>query len=159
MFFKPIAAAFMSLALLSGCSSDMQNSPNETMGKILGAVGGGLLGAQVGSGKGRMIAVGLGAVAGSWLGGSLGSSMDKTDRMKAAEVTQDSLEYKSSGTTSSWSNPESGHSGSVTPTRTYQTADQQPCREYTSTVNIDGQTEEAVGTACREPDGTWRIIN
>ncbi|MCW9034394.1 MAG: RT0821/Lpp0805 family surface protein [Alphaproteobacteria bacterium] len=159
MTFKPLAAALVSLALLAGCASNMQDSPKQTMGQVLGAIGGGLLGAQVGGGKGRMIAVGVGAVAGSMLGSSVGSSLDELDRMKASETTQESLEFGKSGTTSSWSNPDSGNSGSVTPTRTYQTADQQPCREYSSTVVIDGVAQEAVGTACREPDGTWRIVN
>ncbi len=33
------------------------------------------------------------------------------------------------------------------------------CREYQSTTTIAGQPESVVGTACRQPDGTWRIIN
>ena len=85
--------------------------------------------------------------------------MDETDRLKAQQATQESLEYNKAGTTSTWSNPDTGYRGSTTPVRTYQTADQQACREYRSTVTIDGKTEEAVGTACREPDGTWRIVN
>ena len=156
MKLKILSTSLVSVLLLAGCQTDNQK---ETIGGILGAVGGGLLGSKVGGGKGQLVAVGVGAVAGSMLGRSIGADLDELDRMKAAEVTQDSLEYGKTGTTSTWSNPDSGNSGTVTPVRTYQTADDQPCREYTSTVVIDGQTEEAVGTACREPDGTWRIIN
>ena len=47
----------------------------------------------------------------------------------------------------------------MTPTRTFQTASGQPCREYQQTVTIGGKTEEAYGTACRQPDGTWKIVN
>jgi len=153
---KAISAALLCGLVLTGCQSDNQK---EMIGGVLGAVGGGLLGSQVGGGKGQLVAVGIGTLAGSMLGRSIGADLDELDRMKAAETTQESLEYGKTGTSSTWSNPDSGHSGSVTPTRTYQTAEDQPCREYTSTVNIDGKTEEAVGTACREPDGTWRIIN
>ncbi len=32
----------------------------------------------------------------------------------------------------------------------------QQCREYQRTVTIDGKTETAYGTACRQPDGTWK---
>jgi surface antigen len=46
--------------------------------------------------------------------------------------------------------------GSAVPTRTYDTA-QGPCREYTTSVVIDGRTQSAHGTSCREPHGTWRI--
>lgn len=35
----------------------------------------------------------------------------------------------------------------------------QECREYTSTVTVGGQSQPVVGTACRQPDGTWRILN
>ncbi len=41
-------------------------------------------------------------------------------------------------------------------TRTYDAA-QGPCREYTTSVVIDGKTQSVHGTACREPDGIWRI--
>jgi len=156
---KPLAAAFLSMALLAGCATDMQNSPGETVGGVLGAVGGAVLGAQVGGGKGQLAAVAVGTLAGAWLGSAIGRNMDETDRLKAQRTTQDSLEYNKTGTTSTWSNPDSGYKGTTTPIRTYQTADQQACREYRSTVTIDGRTEEAVGTACREPDGTWRIVN
>jgi surface antigen len=34
-----------------------------------------------------------------------------------------------------------------------------PCREVTRDVTIGGETLKAVGTACRQPDGTWRFVN
>jgi len=33
------------------------------------------------------------------------------------------------------------------------------CREYTSQTMIGGQPQQTVGTACQQPDGTWRIQN
>lgn len=39
-------------------------------------------------------------------------------------------------------------------------AEPQPyCREYTSTANINGKPVQTYGTACRQPDGTWRIVS
>lgn len=32
------------------------------------------------------------------------------------------------------------------------------CREYQSTVNIGGRSQTSVGTACLQPDGSWRIV-
>jgi hypothetical protein len=32
------------------------------------------------------------------------------------------------------------------------------CRDYTHTVYIQGQPEVLTGTACRQPDGTWRNV-
>jgi hypothetical protein len=35
----------------------------------------------------------------------------------------------------------------------------QLCREYQSSAVIDGRKQPTYGTACRQPDGSWRIIN
>lgn len=35
----------------------------------------------------------------------------------------------------------------------------QLCREYQSTAVINGKKQPTYGTACRQPDGSWRIIN
>lgn len=32
------------------------------------------------------------------------------------------------------------------------------CREFTRPVNVGGQLEDAYGTACLQPDGSWRIV-
>lgn len=37
--------------------------------------------------------------------------------------------------------------------------DKSYCREYQSSANIAGKTQKTYGTACRQPDGSWRIIN
>jgi hypothetical protein len=33
------------------------------------------------------------------------------------------------------------------------------CREYNTTTVIGGTPQQTVGTACLQPDGTWRIVN
>lgn len=33
------------------------------------------------------------------------------------------------------------------------------CREYTQSVVIGGMHQIAYGTACRQPDGSWRAVN
>jgi len=32
------------------------------------------------------------------------------------------------------------------------------CREYQSTTIIDGRPQQVYGTACLQPDGSWRIV-
>jgi hypothetical protein len=34
----------------------------------------------------------------------------------------------------------------------------QICREYQSSVTIDGRPQPTYGTACQQADGTWRIV-
>ncbi len=43
-------------------------------------------------------------------------------------------------------------------TSSVPTVSQANCREYESTTTIDGRPQKIVGTACLQPDGSWRII-
>ncbi len=33
------------------------------------------------------------------------------------------------------------------------------CREFSDTITINGQPQQAHGTACQQPDGSWRIVD
>ena len=67
------------------------------------------------------------------------------------------LEKNPVGTTTSWNDPD-GQSYSVTPTKTYYQGEV-PCREFRQTVEIDGQVEVLTGKACRQADGTWKLVS
>lgn len=41
----------------------------------------------------------------------------------------------------------------------YQTQAGQYCREYQSRVNVGGRMQYGYGTACMQPDGSWRVVN
>lgn len=56
-----------------------------------------------------------------------------------------------------WDN--GGRSGTVTAVRDGQTPDGRQCREFQQRVTIGGKQEEAYGTACMQPDGTWQVVN
>ena len=140
---------------LVGCQS-MQDNTKTTIGGLGGAAAGGLLAAALGGG-GAGIAAGV--IGGGLLGGFLGNQLDARDKDRQARTTQTALEKAPSGQPAAWTNPDTGNSGSVTPTRTYQNAQGQYCREFTQTVKIGGEEHQAYGTACRQPDGSWKLIN
>jgi surface antigen len=144
-------------ASLAACAQD--SGPKQTGGTLIGAAAGGLLGAQFGSGSGKLAAVAAGTLLGAWAGSEIGRSLDRADRLAMQQTTHSALETGRVHQTSTWRNPDSGHSGTVTPVKTYQTTQGQYCREYQQTVNIGGRTEQAYGTACRQPDGTWKVAN
>jgi len=150
---KKIAIALTTTFLLTSCMS------NQDGGVLVGGATGALLGSTMGKGSGRTAAIMGGALLGAIVGGKIGSSMDEQDKRKMHHSTQESLESSRSGKTSSWRNPDSGHYGSVTPYRAYKTKKGEYCREYSQTVTIGGKTQEAYGTACRRPDGTWEMTN
>jgi hypothetical protein len=52
-----------------------------------------------------------------------------------------------------------GRSGSVTAVREGQTADGRQCREFQQDVVIGGNRENAYGTACLQPDGSWEVVS
>lgn len=137
--------------LLAACSTAPRK---EDQGAIIGMIVGGIIGHQVGDGSGQAIATMIGTVAGAMIGGSVGRSMDNTDRMYAGAA----LENVRTGVPSTWVNPDTGYEYTVTPTRTYDSA-QGPCREYTLDAIIGGNVEQVYGTACRQPDGSWSIVN
>lgn len=157
MMLKRFTAFALAGLLLAGCQS-MQDNPKQTMGTLAGAGLGALAGSQIGGGKGKLVGVGLGALAGAWLGSEIGKSLDNADKAIMQKTSSTALESNPSGVASSWRNPDSGHSGTITPTKTYQTAQGEDCREFENSVTVDGRTEKAMGRACRQPDGTWRIV-
>ncbi len=97
-------------------------------------------------------------IAGGLIGGAIGNRMDVGDQREANRATQSALESAPSGTTTNWRNPDSSNSGTTTPTRTYQAQNGQYCREYEQTVTIGDETQAAYGTACRQPDGKWQVV-
>jgi len=146
------------VALLSACDTTQQMGQKETFGSLGGAVLGGFLGSHIGGGEGRLWATGAGAVLGALAGSSAGRSLDRADRLMMDHTSQASLEHTQTGATSSWSNPDTGHSGTVTPTRTYQQNDGSYCREFEQQIIVGGERQKAYGTACRQPDGSWQIV-
>lgn len=50
-------------------------------------------------------------------------------------------------------------SGSVTTTREGRSSTGRYCREFRQTITIAGKQEQAYGTACQQPDGTWEIVS
>ena len=145
------------VVLLSACMKDL--GPKEGLGGAIGAAVGGIAGAQVGDGTGQLVAVGAGVLLGALIGSEIGQSLDKADQLYAAEAYKESIETTPTGTTTSWANPDSGNSGTYTPTQTYQTDSGQYCREFQQTITVGGETQDAYGTACRQPDGTWQIAS
>jgi surface antigen len=139
--------------LLMGCES---TGPKAATGGLGGAAAGGLLAAALG-GKGTGIAAGT--ILGGLIGGAIGDRMDAADRARANQAATQALEAIPSGRSVTWHNPDSGNSGTVTPIRTYQTANGQYCREYQQTIIIGGERQQSYGTACRQLDGSWKIVS
>jgi surface antigen len=157
---KRLIAGVAVLALLvtsSSCtqiSEGVQNNPKAVLGTLGGAALGGGIAALAGGGTGAIVGATLG---GALIGGYIGNRLDARDKQMASQAAQKAFEDSQSGQPSVWNNPDTGNSGSITPTRTYQLANGTYCREYKQTITVGGEQQQAYGTACRQPDGTWKI--
>ncbi len=159
-FARRSGSALLIALTLSACATMQQgeqaveNNPKAVLGTVLGAGLGAGIAALAGGGAGAIVGA---AVAGGVVGGAIGHHLDKKDKALAAQAAQMAFDNNRTGQASVWNNPDSGNYGSVTPTRTYQIATGQYCRQYEQTINIGGQPEQSFGTACRQPDGSWQV--
>ncbi len=165
---RKLYAMAISLILVASACSPQYGPGQGTMGTgyskqqvgtVLGGVGGGIIGSNMGKGKGNTAATIGGALLGSMAGASIGESLDRADMQYLNSTTQNALESTSRGTVSRWINPDTGNSGTIAPTRNYEPAPGQFCREFSQTIVVGGKSQNAFGNACRQPDGTWRIVN
>ncbi len=154
---KTIALLAIAALLLSGCAQTgetVKNNPKTTWGGMLGAAGGGLIAAAAGASPAGIVG---GVLIGGLVGGAVGNALDQKDKEMAQQAAQRAFENSRSGESSAWQNPDSGNSGSITPTHTDQAPSGQYCREYEQDIVVGGQREKSYGTACRQPDGSWQI--
>jgi surface antigen len=148
--------ALVAALVAAGCEQSGYGT-KQTIGGLGGAALGGLLGAQFGAGTGRLITTGAGVLIGGLVGSEIGRQMDVQDRQYANAAINRAYDAPI-GSDIDWNNPESGNYGTITPVRDGTSASGQYCREFQQTITIGGRREQGVGVACRQPDGTWRIV-
>ncbi len=147
-----IAAVAVAIAL-AGCGGIP--IAKEDQGLVLGGVLGGVLGSQVGGGSGRIVGAVAGTLLGGYLGREVGRYMDRQDRASHEHALTNTVVY---GGRNDWANPRTRNRGYVEEVGSYQAAFGY-CREYRQRVWIGDRMVEGYGTACRQPDGSWRIMN
>lgn len=151
---KKIVTSFIALICsmsLIGCS----NVSNQDAGVMTGAVAGGLLGSTVGQGSGQILAIAAGTLAGAMIGGAIGKNMDDNDRARMNQA----LESNNTGQPAYWQNQKTGASYKVTPVKNVSVNGNKYCREYRTTADISGKQQQMYGTACRQPDGSWKAVS
>jgi len=133
---------------LVGCTPG-NNVPGAT---IAGGAAGGLLGAAFFHGSGAWIGVLGSALVGGVIGNFVGKKMDREDRARMAQaVTTTPV-----GSQAQWTNTHDV-TYTVTPVKNYHRHGRY-CREYRTKVRIGDKVRNAYGTACRQPDGSWKIM-
>jgi surface antigen len=126
----------------------------QVLGGVAGGALGGVLGSQVGQGSnaGTIVGAVAGTIVGAIIGERIGRSMDPSDRFCAGRA----LDYANDRHSVRWVNPESQVDYLITPMRSFQ-RDGGPCREFTTRLSHSGLHDTLRQTACRLPNGDWRI--
>jgi surface antigen len=151
-----VTAAALALCACQGPDSTFNN---QNGGTLIGAGLGGLIGNQFGGGSGKVLATIAGVAVGGLIGNQIGKSLDDADRLKAQRAQEQALNQAHVGQTISWNNPQNATHGATKITREGQDQGGRECREYQTTVTIGGKQEQAYGTACRQPDGSWKMVS
>ncbi len=113
----------------------------------MGAVGGGIVGGALGGTTGALI----GAAAGGIFGYSAGRAMEERDRRQIAYALEANQPMR-------WENSDTGYQYEIEPRTTYVEGGR-PCRQFRVLAEVNGQPQEMTGTACRQPDGSWKMLN
>lgn len=151
----------LSLSLLTAACSGTEGEKQtaQVFGGVFGLILGHMVGNTVGSGSGQQVAQGVGAIIGVFVGRELAKRLTESDVDLFGDAVDDSLENDETGGQTGWENPDSGNSGTVSPTSdTYETVANAQCRDFESTIVVDGEVETANGRACRQDDGYWQIV-
>jgi len=146
--------------MISGCATRPAPADQEPLvgeqqaGQIAGGVAGAAAGSAIGEGSGRTIATVAGALIGSVIGERLGARAERDDYQRTAAVLESNEDYE----TTEWENPRTDNEFAVTPVNSWR-EDGRPCREFRFRVDTPRGTDTRIRTACKQPDGTWQVLD
>jgi surface antigen len=172
-----------SVAILIALASPAHADDDALLGTLGGAALGGFIGNQFGHGAGRMAATGLGAFTGAVIGNSFASSLERENApsygrygysyYNAAPYYAPAYTYYEPNYVAPPAPPP--RIIYVQPSEVVGYRDREPtivegaymepgyeapqhyCREFTQTIRIGDEVHESYGTACLQPDGSWRV--
>jgi surface antigen len=150
--YNKFTAPLFAVALVTAGCQNGGGQPvvsNQAIGGALGAAAGGLLGTQVGSGRGRTAAIIGGAVLGGLVGTAVAARLSPQGQQVVVNTTQQSLSSAPVGQPASWRDPVNPQIyGTVTPTSAPYYV-QVPADQYLGPV----QSQQAYAPAQPQPYG------
>lgn len=147
---KTFIPALAAAALLAGCQSTKETSTEAP------SIFGGTINSQLTAGSNPKLAQsGTGTMVGAFIGKE--AKIQPADQ-PLAETAAKRAYAAPVGERMTWNNPQTGNSGTITSTREGYNSTGTYCREYQQTVTTGRQTELIYGTACKQADGTWKIV-
>lgn len=163
-----IFGILVALAMLTAIP---QQANAGTMGCLLGAGAGGFGGSQLGGGKGKLALTALGTLLGCGVGSSIQDSDQQRYQQQYQRPQYQQRQYLPQLQHNEYYVPRSAPVYQQRPTyqQRPQIVWQQPqqrvvrnsryCREFQTEVIVGGYPQPAYGTACRQPDGSWKVTS
>jgi surface antigen len=134
--------------LLPACQSTETRRAGGLIGSIAGSIGGSYLGSYLGGTAGPLVGAIAGGVGGYYLGSNVGGYLGKDDKQKMAEASQRAYETEEPQT---FSNPNSGVSGTAEVVPSAQQGDNRECKIIRQTVVLkDGKTVTEDVKSCKD---------
>ena len=146
MIRKRLVVVLLALPFLGACELYLASKPEITGGVLCN-----VLGHQVVDDSSRGAATSESVPLGTFLGRRTSRQVYLIDELKTSEA----LESSCDGHATLWRNTDTDQRYSVRPMRTYQ-GQSGRCREFTTVAENEGREQVIKGTACRQPDGTWK---
>lgn len=146
-----IMAAALGAVLLGGCGGGSEIMTGSVQP---GANTGRVVGSPVASGVGEPA---IGPVEGGLMGADVGRSLSAEDRAIALKAEYEALEYGRAVEPIEWRSASGAVAGKITVTPVTR-VNRLDCRDYAHNIAIGGRMRVVKGTACRRPDGVWRIL-
>jgi len=137
------------------CVRQRQN--NTAGGLIIGAIAGGILGNAVSRGPQRGPGTALGAVLGGAVGAGIGSNLSCEDRGYVYRTYYNGFEAGRPHARYDWRRGDLY--GYMQVGEYYRGPRGYRCATYTQEIFVNGRPEVAQGHACRQPNGTWALID
>ena len=153
------AAGAIIVGALAGCENVERGtgvSKTTQTTAVLGAATGGLIAGVAGADSGW---IAFSALGGLIAGGLLGEYLTDDDKNKASQANANAVQNQRPGERTTWTNPDTGHSGATDVNQEFRDAEGRRCKTFTQTVVVDRRTEQIEGVACQQPDGSWMIKN
>jgi surface antigen len=94
---------------------------------------------------------------GGLIGGDLGATLSKTEKQRGLIAEYQALETSFGQAPVSWFDEKTGNAGEVVAGAPYRVG-QQDCRPFTHKLTVKKLVTNASGSACRQANGSWLLL-
>lgn len=158
---KILALTLMAMLLAVSAMGSAQAGDKAVYGTLTGAGFGGLVGNQFGHGAGRIATTTAGVFVGGMIGNSVGRSLEVPFERSASYSSYSAYAVSNPIVYSAYvPNYVAPPAPSPPPPPIYiDNRYGSYCREYSRIVQRGDQVQESYGTACLQPDGSWKVVH